>query len=476
MYSGSTKYRLLAIAALFISSLPFAIAAEPAPLSKDWTFDVIRLKNGYMLKGLILEETANSIRFQHVRRATGRPTISMTSSVRRDDIDRIDKLGDDARETLKNRLKELDPSGYGERQRMESLSLDRCDWNGKPKAGWRYDSDYFSLTSNAPEEVVRRSAVKLEQIYTAYAAFLPPRFPGGKPSNIILYPAVDDYQKMLGENGWKLQNPAFFNPDSNRIFCGSNLLMLGNDLEATRLKHQELRAELDKEEAKLRKLYKRPQELTRFLEPVQALRKRMTEYDKYNDAIFDSATQRFFGILYHEAFHAYVSNFVYPPLVKDVSEPSLRGELPRWLNEGLAQIFETAIVEAGELRVGHADKDRLRRAKDAIRKGEWMTVPELLAAGPKVFLVQHNNNRVGSERAYLASWALTAYLTFDRRLLGSKELDVFVRAVNQGGNVETAFVQLTGQKLPEFDKQFQTWLLKVPEDGSLLDPAPGKNR
>jgi len=33
--------------------------------------------------------------------------------------------------------------------------------------------------------------------------------------------------------------------------------------------------------------------------------------------------------------------------------------VPLWLDEGLAQIFETALVEAGELRVGHAERSRL---------------------------------------------------------------------------------------------------------------------
>ena len=60
--------------------------------------------------------------------------------------------------------------------------------------------------------------------------------------------------------------------------------------------------------------------------------------------------ERLFTRLYHEAFHAYLGTFVYP---------AQGGSLPIWFNEGLAQIFETAIVEVGELRVGHADPVRL---------------------------------------------------------------------------------------------------------------------
>jgi len=445
-------------------------AAETDPIARDWNFDVIRLKNGYILKGVILEETATGLRFQHVHRATGRPTVFLTASIRKADVDRVDKITEDQRESIKNRLKELDPRGEGERRRMESLTLERCDWNGKPKRGWRYDSDYFSLTSNAPEEIVRRSAVKLEQIYTAYASFLPPRYPGGKPTSIILYPAFDDYQKMLAERGWKLQNPAFFNPESNRIICGSNLLMLGDDLDATRLKHQENRAEIDKYEAEIRRLYKQqPAQMMRFLQVAEENRKRIAIAERHNDSIFDNATQRLFGILYHEAFHAYVSNFVFPAPGREINEQGPPGELPRWLNEGLAQVFETALVEAGELRVGHADKDRLLRSRELIRKGQWLPINELLGAGPRAFLVQHNDDRHASDRAYLASWAVSAYLTFDRRVLGTAKLDAFLRSVNRGDNAEEAFRQLVGQKLPQFEKELQAWLMKIPEGGSMIE-------
>jgi len=475
MTLGRSTIRMLVAAGLIALTGPSVDASEPVPIARDWSFDIVRLKNGYIFKGLILEETAFGLRFQHVHRASGRPTVCMTTAIRRADIDKIDKLGDEEREGLKNRLKELDPRGEGERRRMESLELDRCVWEGKPKAGWRYDSDYFSLSSNAPEEIVRRSAVRLEQIYTAYAAFLPPRFPGGKPTSIVLYPAFDEYRKMLAQRGWKLENPAFFNPESNRIICGSNLIVLGDDLEATRLKHQEARLEVDKYEVEIRRLYgKQPQQIARFLLAADENRKRIASAERYNDSIFDNATERLFGVLYHESFHAYVSNFVYPAVNAPVGESGPPGELPRWLNEGLAQIFETAIVEAGELRVGHADRDRLRRARDVIRKGGWVPANELLATGPKAFLVQHSDERLTSDRAYLASWATAAYLTFDRRLLGSSKLDAYLRAVNRGGNAEEAFSQMVGQKLPQFEKDLQTWLMKLPENGSMLEPIGGK--
>jgi Protein of unknown function (DUF1570) len=463
------QIRLLALAALFGCAIP-AISADPPPLPSEWSFDNLKLKNGALLKGLIVEETPTAVRFQRVHRLPGRPTICMTSLFFRSEIDKLEKLSEADREVLKNRLKEIDPTGEGERKRMETLELKAIDWHGKPKAAWRYDSDCFSLTSNAPEEIVRRAAVRLEQIYAAYASFLPPRFPGGKPTTVVLYPTLEEYQKLLAERGWKLQNPAYFDPNTNRIVCGSNLLEHGKDLEKARKLHAEHRAELDSREAEYRKFFsKKPQELMRYLQEIAAYRRKIAEADRLNDANFDRETRRLFHILYHEAFHAYAANFVYPGKREAMKVDGAPAELPRWLNEGLAQVFESALVEAGELRVDLPDKDRLRRTKEAVLRGELMPIRELLGVGAKQFLVAHSGERNEAEKAYLAAWALATYLTFDRRLIGTSKLDEYIRAVGQGADAEVAFSKLVGQPLGAFEKQFHEWLKKLPSDASLLE-------
>jgi len=472
MWVGSTRCcRWLLALALFFPSI--LIAADASPIAKEWKFDQLRLRNGSLLKGLILEETGDGVRFQHVFRATGRPTVTMTAYIRLADIEKIDKVTDEQRELLQTRLRELDPRGEGERKRMESLDLKSCDWEGTTQAGRRYNSEYFILISNAPEEVVRRAAVRLEQIYAAYNNLMPARGQG-KPTTIMLYPSLEDYQKMLARQGWKLQNTAFFHPGDNRIVCASNLLKMGEDLEKTRKQHVEQRAELAMREAFLRQYYgKKPMELARHLQPILDFRKDIAKADRHNDAIFDNETKRLFTILYHEAFHAYTGNFVFPQAANTTARPT--GELPRWLNEGLAQIFETALVESGELRVGHADSARLGRVKEVLKKGELMPLAELLHAGTKPFLVQHGDDKLTSDRVYLASWALAAYLTFDRRLLGTAALDEFVRSVHENQKPEAAFARLVGQKLPDFEKDFHSWLTRLQTNGSMFEPVANKN-
>src|SRR5205085_3434050 len=119
----------------------------------------------------------------------------------------------------------------GEKERMEGLALEET------KGGWRYTSDYFTLTSNAPEEIVRRAALRLEQIYVAYSRYLPPRHKGGAPTAVLLLTDQAEYQKQRTASKQQFLNLAFYEPDGNRIVCYSDLQQLGQRLLAVKTHH-----------------------------------------------------------------------------------------------------------------------------------------------------------------------------------------------------------------------------------------------
>jgi hypothetical protein len=431
-----------------------AMSQAAPPGGDDWKYDVVYLKNGSSLKGLLVRETPAEIVLWYVNRKPGSHTVVTRSTIERKELDHLDRLDDKEHELLKARLEALDPTGRGEIQRMAQLTLGTGDWgkNGKRQARI-FKSDHFDLQSNASEDVVRRVAVRLEHVHAAYTRFLPPRHKSADPTKLMLARSLADYQTLLKEQGYaSLVNPAFYDPKKNQICCGSELQRLGDELERIHKQHQQALADLKDKEAELNKLYKAkiPAQL---LKPIQDARHKIAQNDDKNDKIFHDATSRLFGRLYHEAFHAYLANFVYP---------ATEAEVPRWLNEGLAQIFETAIVEAGELRVGHLDKERVTRMKDLLQKGQFVTLTDLLKSGPKHFLVVHATEKQTSDRYYLTSWALAYYLTFDRKLLGTKALDHYVKTLHRDGNPLTTFRDMVGQPLPQFDKEFRQYLEKLP--------------
>ena len=148
---------------------------------------------------------------------------------------------------------------------------------------------------------------------------------------------------------------------------------------------------------------------------------------------------------------------------------------PRWLNEGLAQIFETAVVEAGELRVGHADRDRLARVKDAVRKGQMVPLSKLLRSNSGDFLAAHAADREASGMNYLTAWAVAFHLTFERNMLGTPYLDRYFGALARKADPDTAFDDLVGQTVPAYEAALHQYLLQLQPDGTVATgPKPEK--
>src|SRR5262249_29249499 len=153
------------------------------------------------------------------------------------------------------------------------------------------------------EGIVRRTAVRLDQIYAAYARFLPPRGEGRQPTTVLLFRSGEEYAAWLKSKGHNFVNLAYYNPSTNRIVCGSDLVQLGEDYDRVRQQHQQLRKELDRQESALLKLYKGSKDMARHIQPIRDMKNRVNLADKKNHAKFDDATKQLFPVLYHEAFH-----------------------------------------------------------------------------------------------------------------------------------------------------------------------------
>jgi hypothetical protein len=423
------------------------VAQPPNPLD-DWKFDIIHLKNGKIYKGLILNETAATIRIQYLQPGRTHTAIQVTS-YSRSEVKRIERLGDREREELAKRFYAIDPAT--EPERVAKLELTPGPWGTKSTGGLSFTAKHFALISNAQADLVRLAAFRIQQISDAYTRWLPPRCPRGKSTTIRLVRSPEEYQKILRSEGHNFLNPAFYDAERNQITCASNWEQLETEFARVREKHQQ---ELERIKKQLRHNDLPP----RVREQLMADENAIKNADTQNELKLERAKQRLFQILYHEAFHAYLANSVYPPK---------EAEVPHWLNEGLAQIFETATLDLGELRIERPHLERLNRVQAALKPGgKFVALRELLQAGAQQFLVDHTSDQQVSDRYYLASWALAFYLTFDRKKLGTPELDRYVRALKGGADPLAAFGDLVGQPLDDFETAFHHYLRCLRGDGS----------
>lgn len=444
---------ILSVAATLILArgMPAEIPSPP----HGWKFDVVHLRTGKTFQGLVLKNTPGIVLFQCIWQPPGEPTkLGPVTTFAQYEVLRIDPLDAKERADLEARLEKLKPAC--EKERLRAMKLEPVPWDGVADAGLVYRSDHFVLISNAREDLVRRAGLRLEQIYDAYARFLPPRCRKATRTQIVLVRSLAEYRRMLAHQASAMLNPAFFDPDHNQIVCATDLHELADKLDKFHKDYEHLRDLLRDQQALLHKMKNPPPEA---MQELVLLRAKLDKADKENTEAFERATGRLFQTLYHEAFHAYLAGFVYAPAGYAV---------PRWLNEGLAQIFETAILEAGELRVGHADPERLRQVKEALRKKQMVAVEDLLKAEPDKFLVGHANQQQVSDSYYLGSWALAFYLTFAQRKLGTPELDEYICSLRSGAPPQDAFCKLMGEPLPAFEESFHRYLRNLRTDGGTV--------
>ncbi|HVS37481.1 MAG TPA: DUF1570 domain-containing protein [Gemmataceae bacterium] len=452
--------RLLAVCA----AAAFAAPALAAPGDDDWKYDVVHLKKGDTLNGLVVEQDARHVFLRVIVRKPGAPTLIFSDDYQRSEVDHIDLLNAEDRAELAKRLdalvrehdqltmqlKLLDPdASRGQLASGDALKLQPAAWPADPKAkALAYQSTYFRLVSDARPELVQLAAVNLEQVYAAYGRALPPRVMAPEPTTILLAQSLKDYQALVAKDGRNLFNPAYFDPAKNEIVCASDLQRMADVLQDRRRDAEKALADLADKEKQLNQAYKGhvpPEELA----PINEARKKINAITAQNEEAFNRARRRLVQRLYHEAFHAYLSNAVYTPA---------DGEAPRWLNEGLAQVFETAVYEVGELRIGRPDKDRLEAVHAAIGKGTLLPTADLIRADYKQFAVVHASEKEASDRYYLASWALAFDLAFNRKLLGTKQLDDYVHALKRGAPPLDAFHDLVGEPLADFEKEHLEYL------------------
>src|SRR5690606_14032432 len=149
--------------------------------------------------------------------------------------------------------------------------------------------------------------------------------------------------------------------------------------------------------------------------------------------------------------HAYLENFVYPHRQHDV---------PAWLNEGLAQVFENGQLDADVLRIDAPGSAALDLIRADLERGEPLPLTELLTAVQPEFLALHDPNQT-TRRFYAYSWGIAYYLTFERELLSTPGIDRYVSTDAAALHPIERFEQLVEQPLDQFERDWRAAMLQL---------------
>ncbi len=436
----------------------------PGASAAEWALERVELLDGRRYQGLIESEDESWVNLIQIRRPPGRRAYLVIRPIDRASVAAVVRLKPRQRAKLRRWIDQFVRHTQIEAGRMQAIRLDIVTESGKHYL--RYRGKWFTLLSNLDEPTTRRIIVRTEQVFIAYRRILAARTESSRPLRFVVLGSMSEYRAYLERFGLRIQNPACFIEEENLVVAGSQYTRLAAQLEKIKAQHDQILADLDRLEKHLstgraelaRQLRQQgtPKaeiakllaiESRKFTEEIKNKRNELKVCSRQNARMFDQITRQMFTRLYHEAFHAYLENYVYPHDKYDV---------PRWLNEGQAVMFEGGLLESDTLRVDAPNREALQRLKADLADGRPLPLAELLAADAQAFLLPS-----GADRYYAYSWGLAYYLAFERRRLGSPALQQYVQQSAKAAGPVERFERFVGVPLEEFEAAWQNYILKL---------------
>ena len=446
--------------------------------------DVLVLKSGAEHRGLLVSENEAQVVFDLI--VSGKAfskALATRSAFARTEIRELRKITDAQRASARASLAKLESSAKQEAVSEQSLPVQAIEWPAKdPKKkipARKIELEHFVIESNASEPFLRKSAYRLSRVFNAYQQHFGTDHEAAKV-RVLLFSTMEDYYSAIGN---EIKNPAFYSPAMKLICAGCDVAKYEFAIKEVRELHAkfeqqllaykkniaDVRANLNAQVSKYHEKINAggkgaTAEGQALMEEVKALQRQaqlhlgklekeasdvqneIAVLNRRNDTVFNEYTQAMFATLYHEGFHAFLDNFLFPE--------GQSQHVPRWLNEGLAQYFECARIEGERFILGQEDREKMTLLKKWKKAEALVPLDKLVAGGPQDYLVHEISNIEHSTKHYLQAWCLVHWLG-ERGRLQKEVLRAYVGALNDHKKPLEALPLLSGASNEELTKAWE---------------------
>ncbi|WP_158545508.1 DUF1570 domain-containing protein [Bremerella cremea] len=411
------------------------LSAQTVGPLQDLAMDHLHLQDGSQLSGMLLEQSPRGTEFLEINRPPGKPMFAVIHTVSSERVLNVEKISGPDRQQLAvlvDHLRNRTQIREAEKSLLQLVQV-KSDVLESDSV-WQYSSDHFVLTSPLEEDLTRTLALRLDQIFQAFEHWMPPATQPHAKIQIIVFDSISSYSAYLRRIGLQIDNPAVYVPHTNQVLIGSDLGAFQKRLALIEQQHaitlqqwqmadKELSPNLNALAKQLKDMGWSPNEIASEVQSRREAWQRdyrqkqgqIQTTNRRNQAQLRSLLEQTTQHLCHESFHAYVENFLFPQDQYDV---------PVWLNEGLAQLFEHAQFENASFRIDQPPRKLLAELKARIERDHGLGLQRMLQTESGSFLLFENLHK--SQLDYDVAWGLAWYLVFQKELFTSERLEKYV--------------------------------------------------
>ena len=154
--------------------------------------------------------------------------------------------------------------------------------------------------------------------------------------------------------------------------------------------------------------------------------------------------RRVHHVMQHEGFH----QFAYS---------RFGGDLPLWVNEGLAEFFGESVIVGRKLVIGQSNPRVINRVKQAIERGSHVPFSQMLSMTSERWGEALRSGTAGVH--YSQAWSMVHFLVYGDNGKYVEAFERYLRFLNGGLPSENAFVRAFGDDIAAFERRWTEYAI-----------------